>query len=221
VPGWAVDRISGSAAELHQREWPHPLTRTVWLLEVTAPALVLGSAQATAIADAGRAASAGVDVVRRRSGGGAVLLEPGTALWVDVFVPRGDPHWDDDVGGAFHWLGATWAAALADHGTTAAVHEGPMVRRPWSDVVCFAGLGPGEVTVEGRKVVGLSQRRTRAGARFQCLALERWDPEPTLALLRLDPAERPRADAELREAAAGAGAPLADLESSFLRHLPA
>ena len=39
----------------------------------------------------------GVAVVRRRSGGGAVLLDPGGVVWVDVVVPRHDPRWDDDV----------------------------------------------------------------------------------------------------------------------------
>ena len=38
----------------------------------------------------------------------------------------------------------------------------------WCPLVCFAGVGPGEVLAGGRKLVGISQRRTRAGARFQC-----------------------------------------------------
>ena len=42
-----------------------------------------------------------------------------------------------------------------------------MVTTPWSDLVCFAGLGPGEVLLDGRKLVGLSQRRTRNGVRIQ------------------------------------------------------
>jgi hypothetical protein len=58
-----------------------------------------------------------------------------------------------------------------------------MVRSALSDVVCFAGLGPGEVTIGGRKAVGISQRRTREAARFQCVAYERWDPAPLCAAL--------------------------------------
>ena len=42
--------------------------------------------------------------------------------------------------------------------------------------ICFAGVGPGEVLLDGRKVVGISQRRTRVGARFQCVVLRTWDP---------------------------------------------
>ena len=36
-------------------------------------------------------------MVTRRSGGGAVLLEPGNSLWFDVFVPRGDEQEVSDV----------------------------------------------------------------------------------------------------------------------------
>jgi lipoate-protein ligase A len=38
-------------------------------------------------------------------------------------------------------------------------------------VLCFAGLGAGEVTVAGRKVVGMSQRRERSGAWIHSMAL--------------------------------------------------
>jgi lipoate-protein ligase A len=61
-----------------------------------------------------------------------------------------------------------------------------MVRTEWSDLVCFAGLGPGEVTVDGLKVVGISQRRTRDAARFQCVAYETWDAGALLELLGID-----------------------------------
>ncbi|HEX6785774.1 MAG TPA: hypothetical protein VF076_01140, partial [Acidimicrobiales bacterium] len=57
------------------------------------------------------------------------------------------------------------------------------VRTPWSPLVCFSGLGPGEVHAGGRKVVGISQRRTRGWARFQCAAYLRWDPDALVALL--------------------------------------
>ena len=169
-----VHRRSGTATELHARDLP--AERGVWLLEATQTALVLGSTQPMVHGD-------GLEVVRRRSGGGAVWVEPGGTLWVDVVVPRGDELWDEDVGRSAHWLGEAWARAV---GGNAVVHRGAMVRTPWSDRVCFAGLGPGEVTIDGAKVVGISQRRTREGARFQCVAYERWNPEPLRELLGLD-----------------------------------
>jgi hypothetical protein len=58
-----------------------------------------------------------------------------------------------------------------------------MTHTAWSRLVCFAGIGPGEVLVGGRKAVGISHRRTRAGARFQCVAHRRWPGEELVALL--------------------------------------
>jgi len=154
------------------------------VLEVDRPALVLGSTQPEEIVDRAAASRLGVEIARRRSGGGAVLLQPGGTVWVDVEVPRGDPLWDDDVGRAAWWLGDLWARALAAVGVRdAVVHRGALERRPGSDLVCFAGLGAGEVTVGGAKAVGISQRRTRAGARFQCAAPRTWDAATLAAVV--------------------------------------
>lgn len=97
------------------------------------------------------------------------MVGPGRCLWVDLVIPRDDPLWSDDVGRATWWVGECWAAALgALRVGGAVVHRGAMVHSRWSERACFAGLGPGEVTVRGRKVVGIAQRRTRFGALFQC-----------------------------------------------------
>ena len=179
--------------------------RSLVVFEVTRPTLVLGSSQRDDAVDRARVEERGVEVVRRRSGGSAVLVEPGAAVWVDVTIPAGDPWWDHDVGRAFHWLGAAWVEALVAGGVRAGWYDGAMQRSPWSAWVCFAGLGPGEVTIEGRKAVGLSQRRTREGALFQCCAAVRWEPERLLALLALDDADRARGAVDLAGVATGIG----------------
>ena len=179
-------------------------------LDVTATALVLGSTQAGVV-------SSQVEVVRRRSGGGAVLLEPGTMVWADVFVPRGDELWDDDVGRAFWWLGGAWAAALVEVGLPApAVHRGPLVRTPLAELVCFAGLGAGEVVSDGRKVVGMAQRRTREGALFQCAVPLAWDPQPLAELLGLISDLGELADSVRPVEGVGAD----ELRAAFERQLP-
>ena len=87
------------------------------------------------------------------------------------------------MGRSFGWLGDAWVAALQSLGLDARRHDGPPERgRAGRRAVCFAGLGSGEVTIGGAKAVGLSQRRTRAGARFQCTCYRRWRPEPLRAL---------------------------------------
>lgn len=184
---WSVQRRCGRAADLHALDLPEPTRRAVWVLVPDRPALVLGSTQRDTVVDDAAMRRHAVDLVRRRSGGGAVLLDAagvlGAArtLWVDLVIPRDDPLWVDDVGRSTDWLGAAWVRALSTLGVAAAVHRGRLGRTEASTLVCFAGLGPGEVVVDGRKVVGISQRRTRLGARFQCVVHLAPDPIATTA----------------------------------------
>jgi lipoate---protein ligase len=138
-----------------------------------------------------------------------------------VVLPAGDPLWDDDVGRAVGWLGDAWASGLAAAGAPGplAVHCGPMQRATWSDLVCFAGRGPGEVTgPRGAKVLGISQRRTRALARFQCALLAAWDPGAIAALLAVE--DRAALAADLAGVAAGVGVALDAALDAFLTALP-
>ena len=207
---WRVEANRGGAGSLFSDSEPAaPVGRTVRVLEVDGPALVLGSTQP--------AVDAPIEVVRRRSGGGAVLLRPGETVWVDVVVPVGDPLWSADVGRAFWWLGDVWAEALGLG--AGCVHRGPLVRSRWSREVCFAGVGPGEVVAPdgGGKAVGIAARRTRAWALFQCAVPLVWDPQAHLDLLGLPP--------EALDDLAGVAAPLttrpaADLVAAFLAALP-
>ena len=221
MAGWSVVRWREPAGAFHARPMPPVVERAVWVCEPTGAALVLGSAQPEGDVDRAACARAGVDVVRRRSGGGAVLVAPGAQLWVDVLLPAGDPLWSPDVGRAFLWLGEAWAGALADVGLGGEVHRGPLQTTPWSRLVCFAGLGTGEVADgDGAKLVGLSQRRTRHGARFQCAVPATWDPAPLLGLLALDDERRAEGTAALAAADRGVGPRLGALERAFVARLP-
>lgn len=180
--GWLVEHLRSDAATLHDRT-PDVGHRQIWICEVDRPSLVIGSTQPVSAVDEAVATALGVQVVRRRSGGAAVLLRPGESVWIDVVVPAGDVLWVDDVGQAMWWLGAAWAAALVDLGVLdARVHRGAMVRPPMAAEICFAGVGPGEVLDGRAKVVGISQRRTRDWARLQCLCHLVWRPELVAAL---------------------------------------
>jgi lipoate-protein ligase A len=191
---WSVQRLAGSAGLLHRLGIPSAPRRLLRWCHAVGPALVVGSAQPEAHVDRGAAAAAGLDVVRRRSGGSSVVVGPGRALWLDVIVPAGDPLWDDDVGVAPLWLGRAWAAALAALGVAGArVHEGRVERAPWSGYVCFGGTAPGEVRVPEGKVVGISQRRARGAALFQCGALLTWSSREAVAALAVDRADAARA----------------------------
>lgn len=204
---WEFERRTATASALHG-EWPSSearVRRAVAACSVVGPsAVVLGSAQRDDVVDARRAARAGVDVVRRRSGGGAVLVVPRGQVWLDVWLPRGDPLWDDDVIESTSWLGETWARALGSLGVDdVRVHSGRAQCTTWSSLVCFGGIGPGEVTVGRVKVVGISQRRSREGARWHTSLPLRWDPVPLVALLTLDEDAAARARRELADVATG------------------
>ncbi len=108
---------------------------------------------------------------------------PGEQLWFDLTIPTSDPLWCDDVSASFGWLGQVFVDAFADLGYRAQAHEGPSQHVDLGRICCFAGIGSGEVVIHGRKVVGLSQRRTREGARFQCLTYRRFAPQELLSAL--------------------------------------
>ncbi len=178
-------------------------------------ALVLGSAQPEETALSPIAESTAV--VRRRSGGGAVLVAPDHSVWIDVVIGRSDPLWDDDVNRAPLWLGEAWMAALASLGIT----HGEVFDRyepgPWGRLACFASRGPGEVLVAGSKAVGITQRRTRTTARFQTLLYRHWAPDDLFARLA-------ESSEELRNTLSSAAWPVDaqpdDIHAAFLASLP-
>ena len=107
----------GAVAELHALDplSPAPPDRPlVWHQRFQNGAIVLGSRQSAELVDAARAEAAGLDVVRRRSGGGAVLLRPGQMLWIDLVVPPGVA--PDDVRGSMVWIGEVWRDAFDELG---------------------------------------------------------------------------------------------------------
>lgn len=210
-----MEGSDGDPGALHGRELGEVVHPSVWVLRATSPALVLGSTQRDpAIVE--RAGAAGLDVVRRRSGGGAVMVVPGELVWIDVIVPAGDRRWDADVGRSFHWLGEVWCDALATLGVEGRVHRGAMITSDLSPTVCFAGLGPGEVFVGNRKVVGISQRRVRTAARFQSAALLGWDPAPYVEVLF---GGDPAVASQLALVAAGLERAPDEVEAAFLAQL--
>lgn len=188
VEPFRLTRVVATPGEFHAAELLDDPVASVVVAEATREALVLGSSQSPEVVDEAACAAAGVEVVRRRSGGGAVLVEPGAMCWFDVVVPTHDPRFAavaGDVTASMVWVGRHVAAALADVGVPGvAVHDEAMVCTPWSRLVCFAGVGGGEGLVDGAKLVGISQRRRRLGARFQCMVHMAWHPERLLGLLR-------------------------------------
>ncbi|MBU6496422.1 MAG: hypothetical protein KGR42_08465 [Acidobacteria bacterium] len=132
---------------------------SMMVVRVSSPVLVLGSAQPSSLVRLDDAPP----LRRRRGGGGLVLLQPDD-LWVDWWIPSTDPRWRADVRSTSLLAGEWWRDALASYGVTGEIHRGGADNDPVASVACFAGRGPGEVFVEGRKAVGVTQWRVREGA---------------------------------------------------------
>lgn len=154
------------------------------------PALILGSSQRPEEVNPGARRGLGVHVYRRSSGGGAVLTTE--QLGLDVALPAADPLLPADITESYRWLGEVWVAALASLGvqgrlvSVAEARTDAQALSPTLKRICYAGLSPYEVVADGRKLVGLAQRRRRGGALYQCGIYLRWSPEATAALMTTD-----------------------------------
>ena len=171
---WGFHHWVGSAGDFHARDLEPG--RGVWWCDVNAPALILGSTQSVEDVDEQSAESLGLDIVRRRSGGGAVYVHPTESVWIDVTISKDDPLWVDDVTRSMLWLGDAFVQALAPW-VDARVHRGAFDAGTDGRAVCFSSTSPGEVFVGDAKLVGISQRRGRAGARLQCVVYRGWSPQ--------------------------------------------
>lgn len=164
--------VRGTAGELHARPMPTDGERTeLWVMRPTSTALVMGSSQRPEQFDNQKLAADGVQLASRRSGGGAVFINPASTVWIDVVAPRSSSLWSNELAENFLIVGRIWQQALAELGVTTNLCAESPERTDASSLACWAGIGWGELSVGSSKVVGLSQRRTRWGVRVQAMAV--------------------------------------------------
>jgi lipoate-protein ligase A len=174
-----------------------------WLAE--APAVVIGLGlhhRLASVVDLERCRDSDVDVVERRAGGGALLLDDYVlcgAIALATSAVAGD------ITESYRWLGEALVQALSRIGVTTRRVEVAEARadlarlRDSADYLllnaCYGALSPHEVVVDTRdgpaKLVGLAQIRRRHAALFQFGILLR-NQAPLADLLRVDD-ERDRA----------------------------
>ena len=148
-----------------------PLSQVrLWL--PSQPAVVVGLAlhhRLGSVVDVERCNAAGVEVVERRAGGGALLLDESVVCGA-ICLPA-----TPDLTESYRWLGEALAMALdARRVEVAEARQDVTNLRARNDEVsrllldtCYGALSPHEVVIGHQKVVGLAQIRRRDRALFQ------------------------------------------------------
>ncbi len=154
--------MKNDVGELYDYDVLRHLTSPTMLIVRTAePTFVLGGSQSVGVLHQEKRQR--VALRRRRGGGGIVLLQPDD-VWVDWWLPADDPRWSRDVHVTSRRVGEWWRQVLAERlEGVVSLHQGALEGNPAWRVACFAGRGPGEVFVDGRKAVGVTQWRVREG----------------------------------------------------------
>lgn len=159
----AIDEVLLRTAGRSAR-WP-----TVRFYAWDRPTVSLGYAQPLdAAVDRAYCAAAGIPLVRRPTGGSALLHEP-PAREVTYSVVAGAETFPgaDDVLETYRVIGRGLAAGFARLGVAAEVVDVARARRAAAaPAFCFARTGAYEIAAAGGKLVGSAQRR-RAGAFLQ------------------------------------------------------
>jgi lipoate-protein ligase A len=125
------------------------------------PCLSLGRNQPLADADVEACRVAGVDIVRRPSGGRAILHTD--ELTYSLVLPQTDPHATGGVLESYRRLSEGLLTGLRQLGVEAVLAIGQ--RGPPADMtaICFDTPSDYEITTGGRKLVGSAQWRARGG----------------------------------------------------------
>jgi lipoate-protein ligase A len=161
--------------------------------EWAAPALSLGRNQtARGWYSPAAAAGAGVEVVRRLTGGRAVLHAREITYSVTARVVAGEP-----LSTSYARINAVLVAALRRLGVAAEVAPRLGPAPAPGTAPCFDAPAPGELVVRGRKLVGSAQWRD-GGALLQHGSVLVDDDQPRLAALALAPVAAPPPAATLR-----------------------
>tara|TARA_B100001250_G_scaffold362589_1_gene341382 strand:+ start:154 stop:846 length:693 start_codon:yes stop_codon:yes gene_type:complete len=179
---WTIETKYSETALAHEanlEEWRKP---TIWIIEPKDSCLVLGKSQrGRPFLDLGYLKEQSINLAARQSGGGAVLVSPEDMLWVDVFVPKESKFWIADIAEASIWIGGIWRNALKRLDIECFLFDEKFSRSEASDLICFLGRAPGELFIDNRKILGISQRRSKFGTRFQCALIINWKPEHMVA----------------------------------------
>ena len=126
------------------------------------PCLSLGVAQPVGDVDLAALQAEGWDLVRRPTGGRAILHAD--ELTYAVIAPIDDPHVAGDILASYHHLSQGLLAALSELGLSTQTAPGDTQDPgPAGHPVCFVNPSAYEITAGGRKLIGSAQVRRKRG----------------------------------------------------------
>jgi lipoate-protein ligase A len=125
------------------------------------PCLSLGRSQRLVEADLAACRAAGVDLVRRPTGGRAILHTD--ELTYSISLLQTDPRAKGSIVEGYRRLSEGLLAGFHRLGVDASQAVGQKTARGESTAVCFETPSDYEITVAGRKLVGSAQWRGRGG----------------------------------------------------------
>jgi lipoate-protein ligase A len=185
---------------------------SAWICRVytwSAPTLSLGRNQrARGAYDLERIAEQGVDIVRRPTGGRAILHH--REVTYSVVGPVGDA---GDLRESYARINRLLIAALRGLGVAATVVRDATLEQP-GVIPCFHHPSVGEITFNGRKLVGSAQRRCDE-VLLQHGSILVDDDQMRLSSLLIEPAPEIPAAATLRDALGRAPSELDVAQSLF------
>ena len=173
------------------------------------PCVSLGCGQSAADLDVEACVVADLSVVRRASGGTAVVHE--SALGFSLAIPPASPLAVPDIVESYRLLGEPVHRALLALGVDGRLVQPSEAHRGGRPTglgasACFASLAPYEVTCRGRKIVGTSQIRRRGAILHHVMLPLTFDAARLAGLLAV------RSDDERRELAAHLDARIGSVE---------
>jgi len=125
------------------------------------PCLSLGHAQPFADVDMVRLQAHGWDVVRRVTGGRAILHTD--ELTYSVTGPADEPHLTGTVLESYNRLAGALLTAVQDLSLPVEMKEGKADSSGQSNPVCFEVPSTYEITMDGKKLIGSAQARRKEG----------------------------------------------------------
>lgn len=150
----------------------------------------------------------GIDIVRRPTGGKAVLHE--NELTYSVVASRDNPLFPDTILGTYKAISSCLAGALASMGIKASIAEDnpPQSRSDGLQSFCFSDPSRFELLVSGRKICGSAQVRVKNAFLQHGSLLLGFDPHKTARALFRNPAPN------VEEALARSVTSMADFQDS-------